>query len=324
MRVLIFATGADTGGQGYRIAAGFGRRAPSWQVEAVAALNPLGYPEQSALRPVQLRAHVRERYQWADVVHLRNSLEGFRVVDRGRRKPLVLHHHGTAFRAYHQKLTREAAALGATQVASTLDLVLLQPGVEWLPSPYHLEELAALRASEYEPDGVVRIAHFPTNTARKGTAAFLEAVAALRARGLRLELVTNVRHLRNRRPVHTPTPWPQVMAQKARADILYDQLELGYGNNAIEAFGMGIPVVAGVADLRVRHEMLRRFGELPFVDATPQTLQHVLGDLVASAAMRREYGQRGLEHARRFHDERVVVGQLVDIYGHAAAQAVAV
>ena len=34
--------------------------------------------------------------------------------------------------------------------------------------------------------------------------------------------------------------------RKGRADVFVDQMILGYGCNAIEAWGMGIPVIAGV------------------------------------------------------------------------------
>ena len=63
-------------------------------------------------------------------------------------------------------------------------------------------------------------------------------------------------------------PNADVLALKAQADILFDQVILGYGNNAIEAMGMGIPVIAGVQDDNVRRAMLDRWGSLPWYDAT--------------------------------------------------------
>jgi glycosyltransferase involved in cell wall biosynthesis len=99
---------------------------------------------------------------------------------------------------------------------------------------------------------------------------------------------------------------------KATADIYFDQTAYGYGVNGIEAMALGIPVVAG-AQPDTLAEMERRF-PIPFYTSTEDTLYYDLLDLVSSQVRRDYWGSMGLEHVRRFHDERVVVKQLEAIY----------
>lgn len=313
VKVLVWARGVDTGGQGWRIGQGFAKHAPDWQVDVPpGSANPLGYPERP-MTPRERFGLVPRLYAQADVVHLRTNLDGWRKEDNGACKPIVLHHHGSLFREAHGSIAKGARAIGAVQIVSTLDLTLHEPDVEWLPSPYPMAELAALRDPR---DGPVRIAHFPTSAKVKSTHAFLAATQRLAER-YPIEVLTNVvrGHVR-----HIPVDeggWAEVMARKATADIYFDQVQLGYGNNAVEAWGMGIPVVAGVVDPAVRALMVERFGRLPFVEATEDTIEVTLERLIQSRAMRDEYGNQGRDHALRFHDDAKVVAQLQGIYASA-------
>ncbi len=307
MRVLIWSA-VDTGGQGYRIAKGFERHT-DWEVTAIGDGGPLGYPEQSPMSPVRRKIEGHRAWDAADVVHMRNSLMGWEQMDHGQYKPLVLHHHGTAFRTNHGSIANAARAIGAVQIASTLDLTILEPDVEWVPSPYDLDELAALRREHYEPDDVIRIAHYPTSQKIKSTDVFMAATARLAER-YPIHVLSNY----SRNKVRF-LPWWHAMSYKAQADIYYDQCILGYGNNAVEAWGMGIPVLAGVRDEKVRTLMLQRFGgSLPFKETSEETMEHDLEEMIKSAQMREEYSERGLAHVRRFHDEAKVVEQLKDVY----------
>lgn len=310
MKVAIISSGQDTGGQGYRIVEGFRRHAPEWTVENVNTMrSALGYPEHFEVPMGRRVVIARDMYRAADVVHLRNSLNPYLRWDNGNRKPVILHHHGTMFREAHAKLAGKARQAGAVQLASTMDLVALEPGVAWLPSPYNLDELAALRSEVYQPSEQIRVSHFPTSAKVKSSALFMDA-----ANLPGVELITNVHANR----AHFQR-WPDVLRQKAASDIHLDQLILGYGNNAVEAWAMGIPVVAGVQDKAVRKRMVETWGRLPFVEATEATIAKVVKKLVESAAMRNEYAEIGLAHVRRWHADAVVVGMLQDIYGAAAS-----
>ena len=318
-RVLVWSTGQDTGGQGYRIGVGFRQHAPTWQVDVLNdSPSSLGYPE--LMVPPKLghrRLVARDLYRAADVVHLRNSLRGWQQQDAGAGKPVLLHHHGTLYRDSHQRISALARQIGAREVGSTIDLVLLEPGLDWLPSPYEAGEMARLRADSRaelrDMPGILRIAHLPTNAKVKNSGAVLAALRQLQDEGHRLEIITNVDAKGYARHVS----WRTALWHKAKADIYVDQLALGYGNNAVEAWAFGQPVVAGVADPAVRDEMLRRWGTLPFVPATPDSVYQVLLRLIQSAAMRAEYTAIGKEHFDRYHDSRKVVAQLQELYASA-------
>jgi hypothetical protein len=301
-RLFIVATGQDTTGWGYRIQAGFGRQDRGWSVRSTAAtIRYQAYPRDLPFK----RPLVRQEYHAADVIQLRNTLHGWHYFDEGDGKPTVVLYHGTHYRAHHAELRAEAERVGAVQIVSTLDLTLLEGDTTWVGSPYSLTELRAIRAANYQPyqrSEVIRIAHAPTDRKIKGTEHFLAVCERLRKRHpIELVLIEN-------------RTWAECLRRKATADIFYDQLELGYGGNAVEAWGMGIPVVAGVADPKVRAAMRQRWGRLPFRQTTPDTLERRLEALITSEQTRREWAEIGGEHFARFHDERVVISQLADIY----------
>lgn len=268
-------------------------------------------------------AVIRELYDRADVVHLNNSTHGYDRFDRGQRKPVLLHHHGTIFRMKPQRSLVLARRFGFEQAASTVDLAAFAPDViTWLPTAYNLEELAAIRERHRRPaDGLVRISHAPTDRQIKSTDRVIAAVAQLQAEGLPVELDLIER-----------ATWAQCLARKATADIYVDQLILGTGCNAIEAWAMGMPVVAGVDPRRAekighaipastRKLMLQEYGgSLPFYEATERTLVDRLRELVLSADLRAEWAARGLAHVERFHSEQEALTRLVDLYLRAIAR----
>jgi hypothetical protein len=323
LSVLVLSFGADTGGQGVRLAAAFRRHAPDWHVRhSAVSTNYIAYPEDLPYR----RGHLQRLYEQADVVHVRNTFSGLRPYERmaARRKPghkpgLVITHHGTALRGPHAGTTladwranaapllAEARARGAVALTSTIDLECIAPdALTWSPSPYDLDWLRSFR--QPNTDGRIVIGHAPTSRLVKSTHVFERAVARIRERrpNVDVDVIENV-------------TWSQCLARKGRCDLFYDQMILGYGNNAIEAWGMGIPVVAGIADPDVRESMIDRWGELPFAEANETTLEDVLDDLVCDDDLRAFYGRLGASHVKRWHSERAVVPMLQAAYTRAVA-----
>jgi len=300
MRVFLLASGCDTAGQLAAIRAALSRERPQWRVDQMRRIAKwIDYPRQYDWRP----GLARKLWAAADVVHLCQSL---RPLARFGAKPCVVHHHGSEYRLPEDRARIDAAcrAAGTVQVVATLDL-LGSPGVEWLPAVAHLDGLAQMRAATPPHEGIV-IAHSPTQPAIKGTAAIELAVARIKAMGypVTLDVITGV-------------PWSECLARKARADIFVDQLELGYGLSAVEAWGMGLPVVVGVADQAVRRRMADMWDALPFVEASPDTLVDALLPLVTDATLRVYWGQRGAAHAARFHSEAAIAERLERLYGRA-------
>lgn len=292
--VLSINAGQDLAGIGIRLKQAFDRHAPDWSFHSVVMSQTyLDYPID---RPW---GDARDLWDLADIVHLHNNFRTAEILETGR-KPSVIHHHGTFFRQNVRTLLRQSRKRHAVGIASTLDLYLVAPDeLEWVPAPYDVEWLANLRRPIH--DGLIRIATAPTDRAIKSTDAFLAAIGRLTL-DYPIELVLIER-----------SDWATCLRRKATADIFFDQVLLGYGCNAVEAMGMGIPVVAGAADSTLR-EYERRFRSMPFYEATEGSIYEALRDLIESPGLRSEYGRRGRDHVARWHADDVVVRQMQTIY----------
>lgn len=315
-KAFILATGADTGGAAIRVVEAFSTdhgQQSGWSVRSmVAADNYIHYNDDLPYSRLGLEAN----YDGATVVILNNTLAGHFWYDNGQGKPTVLMHHGVHeghFTQSIEQVVAEARDIGAVQIASTVNLELYAPKgvIRWAPIPYDLRALETLRLNTYEPSPLVRIAHAPTDRAVKSTQAVIAATQSLKDCGYPVEL------LLIERKSHAET-----IALKAKyADILVDQLALGYGNNAIEAWGLGIPVVGGVsASKEWREHMLKRYNSkiLPFYEANESNLVEILAKLVDSAGLRDLWAGFGIEHVWRFHSEAVVTDLLAEVYDQAA------
>lgn len=314
MRVLLLSSGADTGGQGIRIKTTIERHLPGWEARSiVASQNYIRFPVDLEWHKIGF-ARVKEHYEAADVVHLRNDFGAYTLMEgrrghRAQRKPAVIHHHGTLFRKATATILSEAERYGAKQVCSTIDLLTFAPEgvVEWCPTPMDIEALAGYRQAPDESDKV-RIYHSPTNRRVKDTEHFEATVKRLQQKYPFVEY-----------QIAEGITWSENLHRKGRADIVYDQLVLGWGNNALEAWAMGIPVVGGVEFDDVRERMHSIIGpELPFEMADRSSLYNVLEALIFDPERRRAAGQRGRAFVERFHAEEKVAPRLARIYAEAA------
>jgi len=309
VRVLAVNMGADTAGVTHGVADAFARDGSSgWQVRSmVSSSNYIDYPHDLRWNQTTL---LREWLQ-ADVVCLQNNwltaryLEaGWKGLPRFPRRPYVMTWHGTGFREDPEPELTLLEAYGGVGLVSTLDLWLLAPDlVEWAPNPVDIERMARLRAAVQKDRSVVTVGHAPTDRAVKSTSAVVDVVERLSLEtggAVRLKLIER-------------QSWAHCLAQKAECDVLVDQLKLGYGQNALEAWGMGTPVVAGAAPA-VEAEMVRRFGELPYVAATEDSLYEVLRELTACSAARDVAGSRGRRYVEAYHSYPAVVRHRSDVF----------
>jgi hypothetical protein len=227
---------------------------------------------------------VRQSYQWADSVVVHN--EPLIVTNIGSGKPLTVHHHGSRFRTNPEQMWRQGEEVGARQVVSTVDLLLSVPrgkSAEWMPQVCDIER----PDSDRRPNAPILITHAPTNKQTKGTRHVIRA-----SRELRTEAAFDI---------IMRQPWWSCLRRKARSDIFVDQLNLGYGNNAIEAWMVGLPVLAS-APGPIIERMLDEFGgDLPFFLTSAETLADDLRPFIESADLREEWAQIGMRHVERFH-----------------------
>ena len=316
MNILNLSLGQDTGGQQMRLARAWKRYFPEDTYTSVTSTHTF-YEIQNKLDKAKV---VNDWWPNADLIHQNNDLN-FATMRFPKRsldltKPMVIHHHGTMYRTrpdYHLASQRQYKA---TSVVSTVDLWAIAPDKSiWLPQAYEPEELQDYRNRFYDPkDGVLRIAHAPTNRVIKSTKAVEKAVQRLKWLGAKIQLdviekVSNV----------------QCLQRKAQADLYIDQFLLGYGCNAIEAWGMGIPVIAGVQPEKcvplirqsipqdTTDRMLEQWGSFPFPLTTEETLMTEIARML-DPVYRRQWSDTGTAHFHRHHAAEVVVHRLRAIY----------
>lgn len=298
-RLLHLHPGPDTGGQSvgsrpYLEAAGVEVRV------LVSRQHPFGYGRATLRTP----AEDREAFDWADVVVVHNDADVVRRITPNPDKPVIVHHHGTQFRSNPEIMWARGSAIGARQVVSTVDLLLSVPEgekAEWMPQIVSLRTMALhVELAALEPRDRLVVTHAPTDKRVKGTAYIQRAMRPKRG-AAQFDLIYK-------------EPWFQCLARKARSDVFVDQLHLGYGNNAIEAWAMGLPVIAGAPE-RVLERMGAEWGALPFLVATPETVGARIGELIADPVLRRYWGDKGRAHVDRYHAPDAWVGHAFRAYG---------
>lgn len=288
INVLSTHAGADTAGIGYALSRTFDRHPDITVRSAVRSSNYIEYPHDLDWSQAWKRA------QGADVLHVHNTLRTAHVLHAWN-KPTLIHHHGTHYRDNHVQLNREVSKKAARAVVSTLDMLEYSHDLTWVPHPYELDQLP--KPAPVGGDKIL-IGHAPTDRAVKSTDAFLAACEKFA--GVVVPVV--IEH----------ATWSTCLRAKAAVDVYYDQVALGYGCNAIEAWGMGIPVIAG-APTGTLERMRDTFGVLPFVEATETTIADAIEQLLDEEAFA-TYSCLGQQHVRRWHDGRETRARLEPIY----------
>lgn len=134
----------DIGGQGARLKQAFDHHGGDWGLRSMVKDHSyLAYPTDLPFR----RPHLEELYQACDVFHARLDFGLYdQLAAKFGPKPVVIHHHGSKFRANPNRFIREQRQRGAIGIVSTLDLWLLAPNdLIWLPAPYDVNWLAGFR-----------------------------------------------------------------------------------------------------------------------------------------------------------------------------------
>lgn len=233
-----------------------------------------------------------------------------------RNRALMLERHALAActecrpfcRPEHQRWLLGRAARDADRVLySTKDLAESVPNGIELPLAIDAArwEDAARAGPLPDPasrDGVhgpVVIAHAPTNRWIKGTRHVEAAVESLQREFPRLKL-----------RLIEKLPWADMPRVLAGCDLLVDQLFMGwYGLLAIEGMSLGRPVVC-----HIRADFAQGSPGCPVLDATPETLEGVLRELIKDPARRAAVGAAGQAWSRARHDAPVVGRALLAHY----------
>lgn len=297
VKVLSVNAGADTGGVSWGLYRAFEGDPVIELRSAILNQNYIRYPHDLPYK----YPDIYPVWCASDVVHLHNTQATLDVFTRKGKQPFrpyVLHHHGNKYRKGHEALNARVAADGARAVVSTVDMLQYGDNLVWVPPAYRLGELAALRKPAPLAGRKLRVGHAPTDRVVKSTEKFLAACSKLDVEPVLVERKS----------------WDRALAIKATVDIFFDQVLLGYGCNAIEAWGMGIPVIAGAPDSTLAM-MREAFGtdELPFFEASEPTIADAIRALM-DEDVRAEYTARGLAHVEKFHSGQHTRDVLTPIY----------
>jgi glycosyltransferase involved in cell wall biosynthesis len=143
------------------------------------------------------------------------------------------------------------------------------------------------------------VVHSPSAPVAKGTPYVLEAVRELKAKyDFEFTLVEN-------------TQRGEALKIMSECDVYVDQLVLGaHGFAAVEAMAFGKPVIC-----YVNPEIGKDYpADLPIVNANPDNIAEQLEALIRNASLRREIGEKSRAYVEKYHDERKVAAELVQIY----------
>lgn len=301
MKVLILSAWEDTGGVGIALKNALERHT-DWEARFVHRHhNYINYPTDIFWDTGEPKpAGLDELFAEADIIHVMERWSAVEPFEGWREKPLLMHHHGTYFRQDQtQQLLDTVREYGAKAIVSTIDLTLIDPSLEWLPNPCDIAALGKIHKEHYRRNAYPRVSHSPTNREIKGTADFLRAAYELRHR-MGLDLIEWV-------------SWDECLIRKAKSELFFDQLHIGYALSGIEAMAMRIPVIGGARDARILELMEQTFDYLPFVRADDTNLRDAL-ELLLDQQERKKWGEIGRYHVERYHDEVKVAKQLVGIY----------
>ncbi|GGB49046.1 glycosyltransferase family 1 protein [Virgibacillus dakarensis] len=144
------------------------------------------------------------------------------------------------------------------------------------------------------------IVHAPTKRDLKGTEFILEAVKQLKNSGVSLEfkLIEGMDH-------------QETIKLLAKADIVIDQLRIGsYGYLSTEAMALGKPVIC-----YIREDLIDKYpAKLPIVNANPDSITTVLGNLINTPNQWKSLGVKGRAYAKQHHSAQKVINQYIEVY----------
>lgn len=153
-------------------------------------------------------------------------------------------------------------------------------------------------------DGVVRALHAPSDVRVKGTERVLRAVAALRDRGVPLELT-----------VVTGEPHERVLEALRGCDFVIDQVyaDLPLGTLGVEAARLGKPtVLAGYFAERI-DDFLPRGAIPPSLFVLPHDLEGAIEALAIDTEQRRRLGSAAKEFSEVYWSPSVIAEHLVSL-----------
>jgi glycosyltransferase involved in cell wall biosynthesis len=304
MRLLLLSNGKDNGGNGSALKRALDRHT-DWDVRYVRRQPSfLGYQKDIEWPRNGDARIVHDLFGRADVVMMLGSFRLAQSMPGYESKPKVMYHLGEEFRLNAEAYMARCRAEGIVQLVTTFDLLGYGPELAWLPMVCDTERMRHEREA-YRPGPRVRVMQSPAARGPNDTDEFLAAMAGADVEVSLIEGVT----------------WAEALRRKAQADIVFDSFDSWYGLSAIEAMGMGIPVVGGQGP--VMGPMAEIVGCVPYLPVTPDNVRHAVMELADSASLREGFADEGRAVVEQFHAEAKVVERLMPFLEMARDYAVA-
>lgn len=234
-------------------------------------------------------AEIRDLWKRADVIHIHDGMD---LPGNLPARPVVMTWHGSIYRfdiPYH---SAQMSRLGWLETAATIDLTLHGP--RWMP-----DCRPDLSKYVYKRKRRFRVCHAPTKRHFKSTDTVIQAMRGFR----NFDLIEGV-------------TWKECLRRKGKSDVLIDQFKLGYGCNAIEAWLMGIPVIANSAIPKVMRAIEHYGDGFPFVRCLDdaKSIREAVEKLQTDKTHYRDYVKRGAEYVERYHSYQAVASYAIDFY----------
>lgn len=265
------------------------------------------YPE-DVFRPTPAVLH--ELRRWADVIVMFDGWN--RELEIASKKRLAVVYNGSAYRNGWAGLNKRDKDAGIVQFGTTIDLTCQKYGsaLSWLPVP-----MGKIETSVKKTVGTYHVVHTPARMGGLKSSEWIsEELSGLD--GVTLEIVSRVTN-------------DECIGRKSSAHLLIDQFYAGYGVNAIEAWALGMPVIANAVGIPKEYylgcpdgdEMLAKYKEWTGLDKYPfipidirekGILRSVVSDISSGKLSIEKDRLRGIDFFDRFHSPASVVKRLVD------------
>lgn len=290
MKILLGGD-CDNGGGSYWLADAINKYTPHKAKAVRGYQSYLDYPHHIlGIKPKEMYHLVK----WADVIHIRDRLPAADL----HNKAVVITYTGKIFRKCSRAVTKAIAA-GWIVCVVTPDMTgyCNKHKAHWLPNPR--ESMAHL----WRPARGFLLCQAPTSRSAKHTEVVIKAA---KLAGVKLDVIEQI-------------SYQECVKRKARARVTVDQLKYGYGNNAIEAWALGMPVISGAKQPGCREAILENCGLIPYAEARPTaaSVRARIEQLRDDQSYYKQIQELGQEHFYTFHHAPVVADKAISIYKEA-------
>lgn len=184
-------------------------------------------------------------------------------------------------------------------LVSTPDLKQVVPDAKMVQQAIDLNKWNGESSKLQSGSEPIRVAHAPTNRAKKGTDVIVASIEELRSHGHPVELVL----IEDMSPLDAKRTYQT-------CHIAVDQLLIGwYGNFAVEMMALCRPVIG-----YINPQFKKETPDLPIVSATPRNLTAVLERLLCAHELRVKLGEEGRRYVEKRHGAEGIVDQLISVY----------